>query len=88
MRLALLLLGGLVISGGVILRRSFGISAARQLRDLDSRRAALVAERQHLESDIRAATSRSRLQPIAEQRLQMHVAADSQVIIGPRDARP
>lgn len=80
-RLALVLIGFLVIALGVILRRTYGIAAATQLRLLDQRRAALVAERLRLEGEVRAAASRSTLQPIAEQRLQMHVPSDSQVII-------
>jgi cell division protein FtsL len=80
-RIALLLAGFLVIALGVILRRTFGIAAATELRQLDQRRAALVAERLRLEGEVRAAASRSTLQPIAEQRLQMHVPSDSQVII-------
>jgi cell division protein FtsL len=89
-RLALVLLVFLVISGGVILRRTVGISAAHELLKLDARRAALVAERLRLEGEVREAGSRARLQPVAEQRLQMHVPADSQVIILPRpaNARP
>jgi cell division protein FtsL len=83
-RLALLLLGFLVISGGVILRRSFGIKAQHELLDLDSRRAALIAERLRLEGEIRSATSRAHLQPIAEQRLQMQVPAANQVFNLPR----
>lgn len=86
MRFGLLLLAFLVISGGVILRRTAGIAAARELLELDARRAALVAERLRLEGDIRAAGSRTRLQPIAEQRLQMRVPSDSQVVILPRAA--
>jgi cell division protein FtsL len=85
-RLALLLLAFLAISGAVILRRSFGIRGQRDVRDLDARRAALVAERLHLESEIRTATSRAHLQPIAEQRLQMQVPAASQVLNLPRAA--
>jgi cell division protein FtsL len=81
LRLAFVLLVFLVISGGVILRRTMGIAGARDLLVLDARRAALVAERLRLEGEVRAAGSRARLQPIAEQRLQMHVPADSQVII-------
>jgi cell division protein FtsL len=80
-RLALVLLGFLVIASGVILRRTYGIAAATQLRQLEQKRAALVAERLRLEGEVRAAASRSTLQPIAEQRLQMHVPSDSQVII-------
>jgi cell division protein FtsL len=78
------LLGFLVVAMGVILRRSYGIAAARDLQKLDAQRAALVAERLRLEAEIRAASSRATLQPIAEQRLQMRVPADSQVIILPR----
>ena len=74
------------IAMGVILRRSYGIAAARELQALDARRAALVAERLRLEGEVRAAASRATLQPIAEQRLQMHVPSDSQVIILPRVA--
>ena len=80
-RLALVLLGFLLIALGVILRRTWGIAAATQLRQLEQKRAALVAERLRLEGEVRAAASRSTLQPIAEQRLQMHVPSDSQVII-------
>jgi cell division protein FtsL len=83
-RFVLLLLGFLVIAMGVILRRSVGIAAARELQELDARRAALVAERLRLEGEVRAAASRATLQPIAEQRLQMRVPSDSQVIILPR----
>jgi cell division protein FtsL len=84
LRFVLVLLGFLVIAMGVILRRSYGIAAAREIQQLDARRAALVAERLRLEGEIRAAASRATLQPIAEQRLQMRVPADSQVIILPR----
>jgi cell division protein FtsL len=86
-RLALILLCFLVISGGVILRRSFGIAASTELRDLESKRSALVAERLRIEAQIRTASSRARIQPIAEQKLQMHVAVDSQLVILPRTAR-
>lgn len=87
-RIALLLLGFLVIALGVILRRSLGIAAERDLRKLDARRAALVAERLQLDADVRAASSRARLQPIAEQRLRMHVPSDSQVVIITRSPAP
>ncbi len=82
-RLAMLLVAFLLIAGTVILRRSFGNRAARELQDLDSRRAALAAEKLRLEADVRAASSRAHIQPIAEQQLQMRVPDDSQVIIVP-----
>ena len=84
MRLAILLVAFLVISGTVILRRSTGNRLARELVDLDAKRAALVAEKLRLESEIRAASSRARLQPIAEQRLHMRLPDVDQVIIVPR----
>jgi cell division protein FtsL len=86
LRLALFLLVFLVIAGAVILRRTYGIAGARELHALDARRAALVAERLRLEGEIRSASSRAKLQPVAEQRLDMHVPADSQVIILQRGA--
>ena len=81
MRLALILLAFLLISGAVIMRRTYGIAAARELLALDARRAGLVAEGLHLEAEIRTASGRAQLQPIAEHRLGMRVPADSQVII-------
>ena len=76
-----------MVAMGVIARRTFGISQARQIRDLGQRRDALDASRVQLEVEIREASSRARLGPIVEQRLQMYVPADSQVIILPRERR-
>ena len=87
-RIPLLLIGFLLIALGVILRRSIGIAGGRELQQLDTRRAALVAQRLRLEAEVRAASSRSRLQPIAEQRLNMHVPSDSQVVIITRAPAP
>lgn len=87
-RIPLLLIGFLLIALGVILRRSMGIAAGREIQQLDARRGALVAQRLRLEAEIRAASSRSRLQPIAEQRLNMHVPSDSQVVIITRAPAP
>ena len=82
LRLTMLLIAFLLITGTVILRRSYGNRGARELLVLDSKRAALVAEKLRLEADIRNATSRSHIVPMAE-RLQMHIPADSQVILVP-----
>jgi cell division protein FtsL len=78
-RIVMLMLAFLVITGGVILRRSFGIAAASALRDLESKRAATINEKLRLEGEIRAASSRARLLPVAEG-LGLRVPADSQVI--------
>jgi cell division protein FtsL len=82
-----LLLGFFIVAMGVIARRTFGISQARALRQLELDRDAADAVRVRLESEIRDASSRARLVPIAEQRLFMHVPADSQVIILPRQPK-
>ena len=78
---ALALLGFVLVATGVIARRTYGIDQARALRDLDRRRQALEAERVKLDGEIRDASSRPRLVPIAEQRLNMHVPSPDQVIM-------
>jgi cell division protein FtsL len=82
--IALGLFGFVLVATGVIARRTYGIGQARALRELQRRREALDAERVKLESDIREASSRARLAPIAEQRLNMHVPSPDQVIMLPR----
>lgn len=85
--LALALFGFLLVATGVIWRRSYGIARSRELTELDKRRVQLEGRRAQLESEIRDASSRARLAPIVEQRLQMHVPTDSQVVILPRPTR-
>ena len=87
LRFALLLLGFVMIASGVVLRRTYGIRAARDIQTMETRRSGLIAERSRLESEIRIASSRARLQPIAEQRLQMHVPTEAQVVYLTRGAR-
>ena len=86
--IALALLGFFVVATGVIARRTFGISQARAIRTLETQRDAMDAARVKLEAEIRDASSRAKLGPIAERRLQMYVPADSQVIILPREKAP
>lgn len=85
--IVLALLGFFVVATGVIARRTFGINQARTLRALERQRDAVDASRVKLEAEIRDASSRARLVPIAEQRLHMYVPADSQVIILQRRAK-
>lgn len=85
-RFALVLVAFLAIASGVILRRTYGIAKAKELQSLEARRSGLIAERLKLEREIRLAGSRARLQPIAEQRLQMHVPSEDQVIYLTRGA--
>jgi len=86
LRFALVLLGFVLIASGVVLRRTYGIAGARELQALETRRSGLIAERLRLESEIRKAASRATLQPIAEQRLQMHVPSEDQVVYLTRGA--
>jgi cell division protein FtsL len=87
LRLALVLLGFVLIASGVVLRRTYGIRAARDLQAMETRRSGLIAERSRLESENRIASSSARLQPIAEQRLRMHVPTEAQVVYLTRGSR-
>lgn len=83
-RVIIVLLGFVVVAIGVIARRTFGINVATELRKLENQRDAMAAARLKAEAEIRDASSRARLVPIAEKRLHMYVPSDSQVIILPR----
>ena len=52
----------------------------REIRKLQRARDALITERIHLEGVIRDASSRARLQPIAEHRLNMHIPKADQLV--------
>lgn len=86
--IALILLGFFLVATGVIARRTFGISQARAIRELERQRDAVDGSRVRLEAEIRDLSSRAKLGPIVERRLQMYVPADSQVIIIPREKAP
>ena len=85
---ALALFGFVLVATGVIARRTYGIDQARSLRELERKRQALEAERVKLDGEIRDASSRARLAPIAEQRLNMHVPSPDQVIMLPPPQSP
>jgi len=85
---ALALFGFVLVATGVIARRTYGIDQARSLRELERKRQALEAERVKLDGAIRDASSRARLAPIAEQRLNMHVPSPDQVIMLPPPSSP
>jgi cell division protein FtsL len=81
---ALVLCAFVLAAAAVVWRRTVGIARARELGALAQRRVELEAQRAKLEGDIREAASRSRVAPMAERRLNMHVATDSQYVILPR----
>ncbi|MEX0909323.1 MAG: hypothetical protein WDZ58_06110, partial [Gemmatimonadaceae bacterium] len=66
---AMVLVAFVLLTSLVIWRRSVGIAGAGDLRELGQRRLQLEGDRARLARDIRAASSRERLVPIAEQRL-------------------
>jgi len=79
---AVVLVGFVLVASGVIARRVLGVQWQNEIKKLQDKRAALDADRVRLEGAIRDASSRARLQPIAEQRLNMHIpTADEQVIL-------
>jgi hypothetical protein len=80
------LLAFLLVTSGVIARRTAGAAKARELLALDRARATLESERIKLVNDIRTAASLARLGPIAAQRLGLHIPADAQVVRLPKPA--
>ena len=85
--IGLLLIGFTIVASGIIWRRGHGIARDRQLRALATRKTELEAEKTKLENDIREASSRARLAPLVEQRLQMRIPNDTQVVILPKPRR-
>lgn len=81
------LAGFLLVAVGVIWRRSLGIEGARRLQELTRQRDALHDERLRLDAAIRAATSRERLIPLAQQRLGLRLPDATQVIPLTRPSR-
>ncbi len=81
------LLAFVLLATGVVWRRSVGVTRARSIELLETRRAALAAQRAKLDADIRAAISMEHLGRVAEERLHMRVPGDSLVITLTRSPR-
>lgn len=77
---ALALLGFVAVAACVIWRRSYGVAQSRVVTSLEEEERQLEAERARLQRDIRDLSSRARLLPVAEQRLNLHVPPDSMVV--------
>ena len=77
--IAAVLVGFVVVATGVIARRVYGVGQQDKIRALRGTQTALASERVRLDAAIRDASSRARLQPIAEQRLNMHMPRPDQV---------
>lgn len=82
--IALVLVGFVLVTTGVIARRAYGVVQQVDIRKRQRQLDALEAERIKLETAIRDASSRARLQPIAEQRLNMHIPTPDQQVLLPR----
>jgi cell division protein FtsL len=67
-----------VVLLAVATRQTAGFRTARRLRDLRDQRTTLEARRADLERQIRSASSRQVLVPIAEQELGLHLPSDSE----------
>ncbi len=68
----------------VVWRRSRGVAEENAIAELDAQLRDLEAQRALLERDLRDAMSSSRIMPVAERRLGLRVATDSQLITLPR----
>jgi len=80
----MVLVGFVLVATGVIARRVVGVQQQQAIRELQRKRDALIADRIKLEGAIRDGSSRARLQPIAEQRLNMHIPKAEQQMLLPR----
>jgi cell division protein FtsL len=76
--------GGLIafvlISAAVVARRSYGYREGLVVTSLQRRKANLESERVRLDQEIRNASSRARLLPVAE-RLGMHMPSEAQMVV-------
>ena len=81
------LAGFLLVSVGVIWRRSVGHAESRRLQGLERQKDALRNEQLKLEGEIRAASSRAQLAPLVERRLGMRLPPASKVILLKRAPR-
>ena len=79
--IAVVLVGFVLVTTGVIARRAYGVVQQADIRKRQRQLDALEAERIRLETSIRDASSRARLQPIAEQRLNMHIPTPDQQVL-------
>lgn len=74
------LAGFVVLTTGIVWRRSLGVTRARAIEQLAIRRTALSAQRAKLDGDIRQAASMQHLGRVAEERLHMRIPSDSIVV--------
>src|SRR6185503_20520289 len=84
----LILIGFVVLTMGVILRRVHGTQQAKVMREMQQKQEALRSEELKLQNAIRVASDRKHLIEIAQSRLGMKMPELNQVIDLPRRPLP
>jgi cell division protein FtsL len=87
-KIMLLLVGFVLVAIGVNLRRVYGFGQAKEIREMEQRREALVSEQLKLQDAIRVASDRKHIIEIAQSRLGMKMPELNQVIDLPRRPLP
>jgi cell division protein FtsL len=83
-KIFLILVGFVVLTMGVILRRVQGLQQAREIRDMQQKLEGLQSEQLKLQEAIRTASDRKHIIEIAQSRLGMKMPELNQVIDLPR----
>jgi cell division protein FtsL len=78
--LLVLLLGALAV---VVGRQTDGVALHREIRELEGERAVAEAARLELQTRIQSLQTRARVVRVARERLDMHLPADSEVVLVP-----
>ena len=87
-RIFLILIGFVVLTMGVILRRVQGLQQAKAIREMQTRREGLRSEELKLQDAIRVASDRKHIIEIGQSRLGMKMPELNQVIDLPRRPLP
>jgi cell division protein FtsL len=79
-KILLLLVGFVLVTVGVNFRRVYGRGQAKQIREMEQRREALVSEQHKVQEAIRVASDRQHIMEVAQSRLGMKLPDLHQVI--------
>ena len=87
-KIFLILIGFVVLTMGVILRRVQGFKQGKEIREMQVKKEALISEQLKLQDAIRTASDRKHIIEIAQTRLGMKMPELNQVIDLPRRPLP
>lgn len=79
-QVAVALAAFLLVMVGVVWRRTLGYERAVEMRQMEGKVKELEADRAKLVNDIRSGSSIAKLAPVAQARLGLRIASDSQTI--------